>query len=115
MSNFVLYIHLVLGLLVLGAISANTLQKHRGLALSLISLAALTGAYNFMTRMTGAPKGWHALVGIKVLLALHAIAMVMLLARGNGDDSTRARWRKGALISGSLATVLGLYVSNVLR
>lgn len=115
MNNLVLYVHLGLGLLVLGAIAAAKLEQQRGVAISLVLLAALTGAFNFMTQMQGAPKGWHALVGIKILLALHVIAMVLLLARGNGDQAKRARWRKGALISGTLTAVLGLYVSNVLK
>ena len=115
MNNLVLYIRLGLGLLVLAAIFAGKLEQQRGIALSLVFLAALTGAYNFMTHMQGAPKGWHALIGIKILLALHVIAMVILLVRGNGEPAKRARWRTGALISGGVTALIGLYVSNVLR
>lgn len=75
----------------------------------------ISGAFNFMTRMTNPPAGWHALIGIKILLGLHAITMSFLLARGAGDPAKLARWRKGALGSAAIALLIGLYVSNIMR
>lgn len=75
-------------------------------------LLALTGAHNFMTRMEGAPTGWHAVVGIKILLGLHAITMVLLMARGGVDPAKFARWRRSAAISATVVIAIGLYYSN---
>jgi hypothetical protein len=64
--------------------------------------------------MAGAPSGWHALVGVKILLALHAIGVGLMIMRGV-DEAKLARLKKGALISATVVTLIGLYVSNVLR
>lgn len=115
MTTAVLHIHLALGLLILALIASARVRKFRGVAVAAALLAALTGAFNFMTRMKDAPAGWHALIGIKILLALHVIAMVFLLARGADSPEKEARWRKGALVSAILVTLIGLYYSNFAR
>lgn len=115
MATGSLHLHLALGIAFLALIWAQKASKLRALTLILALLLLLTGAFNFMTRMTGAPAGWHALIGIKILLALHALSMAVLLARGQTDPAKAARWRKGALISASLAAAIGLYYSNFAR
>ncbi len=115
MTNAVLYIHLGLGLLLLGVLAAGRVRQLRGTAVLAGVLLFLTGAFNFMTRMKGAPAGWHALIGIKILLALHVFAMVVLLARGTAPAEKAARWRKGALVSAVLTVLIGLYYSNIAR
>ena len=115
MTTAVLHIHLALGLLILALIASARVRKFRGLAVATALLSALTGAFNFMTRMKDAPAGWHAFIGIKILLALHVIAMVFLLARGADSPEKEARWRKGALVSAILVTLIGLYYSNFAR
>ncbi len=115
MTNAVLHLHLALGLLLLGFIAANRVRKFRGLAVTAALLAALTGAFNFMMRMKDAPAGWHAFIGIKILLALHVIAMVFLIARGTASPEKEARYRKGALASAAAVTLIGLYYSNFAR
>ncbi len=77
-------------------------------------LMLATGAFNFMTGMNDAPKGWHAVVGIKILLALHVIAIAFLIARGGIMADKRARMAKGALGSFAAAVVLGLVASYAL-
>jgi hypothetical protein len=114
MVNSVLYFHLALGLLLVGMIAARKVPAWRGPAVVAAILVVLTGAFNFMTTMAGAPKLWHALIGVKILLALHVVAITFLMARG-GDEAKLARWRKGALISGTLVIALGLYLSNFTR
>jgi hypothetical protein len=115
MNDAVLYIHLALGLFLLAALAASKIHQWRGGVLAAALLLVLTGAHNFMTRMTGAPKGWHAGIGIKILLALHVIAMVFLIARGTADPAKEARWRKGALASCVIVVLIGLYFSNFAR
>lgn len=115
MTTAALHIHLLLGLVILGLLAAAKVRRFRGLAAAAAVLALLTGAFNFMTRMKDAPSGWHAFIGIKILLALHVIAMVFLLARGADSPEKEARWRKGALVSAILVTIIGLYFSNFAR
>jgi hypothetical protein len=73
---------------------------------AILSLA--TGAHNFMTGMKDAPEGWHAVAGIKILLAMHAVAVALLAARGGLAAGRRARMAKGALVSLAITAVLGL-------
>lgn len=114
MNDALLYLHLVLALLLYALLLAGRVRPWRGLAVTAALLLALTGAHNFMVRMKSPPPGWHALVGFKILLALHVIAMVLLLARGASPEKER-RWRIGALASGAITMVIGLYYSNFAR
>jgi len=115
MNDLALYAHLACGLFLVAALAASKIKAWRAPALLATLLVALTGALNFMTRMKGAPAGWHAFIGIKILLALHVIAMVFLLARGAATPEKEARWRKGALASAVVVALIGLYFSNLAR
>jgi uncharacterized membrane protein (UPF0136 family) len=115
MSNAVLYVHLAFGLLLFWMIWAAKVRQMRGVAITSALLLLVTGAFNFMTKMKGAPAGWHALIGIKLLLALHVIGMVFLIARGTATAEKEARWRKGALMTGAVVMLIGLYYSNLAR
>lgn len=115
MNYALLYIHLVLGVFLLGALVLNKVRDWRLGVFGAAFLLVFTGAGNFMWRMTGAPAGWHALIGIKVLLALHVIAMCVLIARGTASPEKAARWRKGALASCAVVVAIGLYFSNFAR
>lgn len=111
MGELLLYIHLGLAVLLFGLILLNKVKAWRGVAVAASLLLLLTGAHNFMTRMAGAPQGWHAFIGIKMLLALHVIAVILLLARGATPEK-EARWRRSILITGTLVMLIGLYYSN---
>lgn len=115
MTNAVLYLHLILGLVLLWLLWAARVRQMRGIAVASALAVALTGAFNFMTKMKEPPPGWHALIGIKILLALHVIAMVVLLARGEAAPEKQARWRRGALATAALTILIGLYYSNIAR
>lgn len=114
MNDALLYLHLVLAVLILALLAASRVRRWRGAAITAALLLVVTGAHNFMTRMKSPPPGWHALIGIKILLALHVIAMVFLLARG-GSPVQERRWRLGALISAAVTMGIGLYYSNFAR
>lgn len=114
MGELLLYIHLAVAVLLFGLILLNKVKEWRGVAVAASLLLLLTGAHNFMTRMVDAPKGWHAAVGIKMLLALHVIAVVFLIARGATPEK-EARWRKSILVTGTLVMLIGLYYSNFAR
>jgi len=115
MTTGILHLHLALALLLFGLSLAGRIPSYRGLSASLAALLLATGAYNFMTRMQGAPPGWHMWIGIKTLLALHVLAIVLLSVRGTASPEKLSRWRKGALISASLTILIGLYFSNFAR
>jgi hypothetical protein len=115
MNTAVLHIHLALAILLGVIFLLNKLQQWRVPAALAALLLLLTGAHNFMTRMKDAPPGWHAGIGIKLLLGLHVIAIVFVIARGGSDPAKAARLRKGALYSLILTTLIGLYFSNFAR
>jgi len=111
MSTGILHLHLLLALILVVCLwKASGMWARMGAAVA--TLLLLTGLYNFMTRMTNPPPGWHAGIGIKLLLALHVIVVSFLIARG-GDKVPRLR--KGALISAALVILIGLYFSNIAR
>lgn len=115
MTNALLHTHLLLGAFLLAVLVMNKVKTWR-LGVLAASLGLLiTGGFNFMTRMAGAPAGWHAFIGIKLLLALHVIAMCVMIARGTAGPEKEARWRKGALVSCALVVIIGLYFSNFAR
>ena len=73
----------------------------------------LSGAWQFMLRMQDAPKGWHAVIGIKILLALHVVAVSLLLGREGTDQAKRARLARGAVMSGWLVVLAGAVLHNL--
>jgi hypothetical protein len=100
MAGAILHIHLALGLFLLVAIAAGKLGAWRAATVPAVLLALLSGAYNFMTRMAGAPGWWHAAAGVKILLG----------ARGGAAP---ARRRMVLIVSASLTVLIGLWLSNL--
>lgn len=115
MVNGMLIFHLALGMLLLTLIVRDKIETRKPLALGCAALVVLTGGYNFMTRMAGAPAGWHMMIGVKILLALHTIAMVVLVARGHDDPNKIERWRRNGFYSAVAVILIGLYYSNFAR
>ena len=68
----------------------------------------ISGTYNFLNT-TGLTPAYHAVIGVKFLLALHVFAVAILAARPN--NAARARQLTGVAISG--VTIVAL--SAVLR
>jgi hypothetical protein len=114
MATGILHLHLLLALIFFIALWRGGAVWGR-MAAALGILLALTGAFNFMTRMAGAPAGWPGFIGVKLLLGLHAIAVALLLLRSGVGAAKVARMKKGALISGALALLIGLYLGNFTR
>jgi uncharacterized membrane protein len=56
----------------------------------------ISGTYNFL-RKHGLPPAYHAIFGIKVLLALHVLAVLLIATRPNNEK--RSRQLTGAAIS----------------
>jgi hypothetical protein len=80
----------------------------RPVVLTTIALILISGTYNFLHK-TGLTPAWHAVFGIKALLALHVFA-VAAIATGQGS-TRRARQLTGVAISG----VIVILLSAVLR
>lgn len=114
MGDSLLYLHLAAAAALFAIIVFDKVKAWRGAAAICSILLLLTGAHNFMTRMVDAPAGWHPAVGLKVLLALHVVAVVFLIARGSTPEK-EARWRKSILVTGTLVMLIGLYYSNFAR
>ena len=70
-----------------------------------MALLVGSGIYQFLTK-PGFPKGYHMWFGIKMLFALHILAVYLLLALGRGDEAKQRRWLAGIAISGLVAIVL---------
>ncbi len=68
----------------------------------------ISGIYNFLNK-TGLTPAYHAVIGIKFLLALHVFAVAILAARRN--NLNRERQLTGVAISGVVIVIL----SAVLR
>lgn len=115
MNQALLYTHLAVGVFLLTALQMNKVKQWRLGVLGASLLMVVTGAFNFIWRMKDPPPFWHAIIGIKILLALHVIVMCLLIVRGTASPEKEARWRKGALISGAVVAVIGLYFSNFAR
>jgi hypothetical protein len=80
----------------------------RPFVLSAIAGILISGIFNFL-RKTGLTPAYHAVFGIKILLALHVFA-VLFLATGAGN-AKRSRQLTGVAISGVAIVIL----SAVLR
>jgi hypothetical protein len=115
MNTVLLHSHLALGAFLLLALAIDKVKAWRLGVLAAALALVVTGAFNFMWRMAGAPGGWHAFIGIKLLLALHVIAMCVMIARGTAGAEKEQRWRKSALGSCALVVAIGLYFSNFAR
>jgi uncharacterized membrane protein len=76
--------------------------------LTAIAGLIVSGIYNFLHK-TGMTSAYHAIFGIKILLALHVFAAVILAARP--DNQRRSRQLAGVVVSGIIIVIL----SAVLR
>jgi len=75
----------------------------------------VSGLYNFLMKVSTLPPGYHAVFGIKFLLALHVFAVATMLGRPGVDASKRQRQMTGVLISGAAILALGAYLRFLTR
>ena len=82
----------------------------RGIAVGAILVLLITGAFNYL--QTGAHSTrYHILLGIKLLLALHVFASVLLALRPK--NPRRRRQLAGAGISGVAIILIAVYLSQI--
>jgi hypothetical protein len=118
-TTLLTFTHIAGAILVLGGLfrahisGLNQVDRYQKWLTAGAILLVLSGALQFVHRMHGAPGGWHAIAGIKILLALHVIAVSLLLGRAGMDDAKRARLACGAVISGWVVVLLGALLHNL--
>ena len=78
------------------------------LRLAVITLI-LSGLYNLITK-ANLPPGYHMWFGIKMLLALHIIAVSFLLSSSSVTQERRTRMTTGVVISGGVTILLSAYL-----
>ena len=104
----------VLGGLLRAQISGmHVVDRYRNWLVGGVLALVVSGALQFVQKMPTAPRAWHIGIGIKILLALHVLAVSLLLARDDADEVKRARLTIGALISGGLVLLIGAGLHNL--
>lgn len=95
-----------------GSWSARTAAAFQPWAWRLSALLVISGFYNFLQK-TSTPKPYHMLFGIKFLLALHVMAIALLLGRSGTTESKASRWLTGVTISGLAITLISAYLRRL--
>ena len=93
-----------------GKVSDAAAGRFRGWVVAAIVVLLASGVYNYLE--TGAHSArYHILLGIKLLLALHVFASVLLALRSN--NPRRARQLAGAGISGVAVILIAVYLTQI--
>jgi uncharacterized membrane protein len=71
----------------------------------------VSGVYNY-SRKTGLTPAYHAVIGVKFLLALHVFAVALIAAKQ--DNPKRARQLTGVAVSGVTIVVLSAVLRQIL-
>jgi uncharacterized membrane protein len=85
-------------------------ERFRGWVIAAIVVLLITGVYNYMHTGAHSPR-YHILLGIKLLLALHVFASVLLALRPK--NPRRGRQWAGAGISGVAVILIAVYLSQI--
>ena len=75
-----------------------------------IACLVISGLFNFLTH-PGHTRYYHALFGMKILLALHVFAVAILIARPG--NKRRNRQMFGAAISGLTVILISNYLKGI--
>ena len=84
-------------------------NRFRPLLRLAIVLLIVSGIYNLVTK-ANLPPGYHMWFGIKMLLALHVIAVSFLLSSASVTQQRRTRMTTGVVISGGVIILLSAYL-----
>jgi uncharacterized membrane protein len=85
-------------------------ERYRVWVLLSIVLLVFTGIYNYLHTGRHTTR-YHVLLAIKLLLALHVFASTLLSTRPH--NPRRSRQLLGAAISGFLAALMAVYMSQI--
>jgi len=103
-----------------GSLEADGRQKlndglaaaFRPAALVAILALAASGLYNLMTKQA-VPSSYWMWFGVKALLALHIIAVSLLLGKTGVDGDKRGRWMTGIAMSGLAIMAISAYLRTL--
>ena len=118
-NTLVRWTHIAGAVIVLGGLlrahvsGLHVVDRYRNWLMAGALALVVSGAWQFVQRMPAAPRAWHIGIGIKILLALHVLAVSLLLARDDDNEAKRARLTIGALISGGLVLLIGAGLHNL--
>jgi len=88
-----------------------TAEKIRPLAFGGVAALLLSGLWNLATHFAGKPPQYHIVLSVKLLLALHVFAMLILAgAPGPARDARRPRMLASAAVSGIVILLLSAYL-----
>ena len=91
-------------------VNDGAVERFRGWVFTAIAVLLITGVYNYLHTGAHSPR-YHILLGIKLLLALHVFASVLLALRSN--NPRRARQLAGAGISGVAVILIAVYLTQI--
>jgi hypothetical protein len=114
------WVHIVSAIFLLGGVvfartalrgrwTDETAAAWRPWALRAVVGLVAGGLYNFLAKAS-TPSPYHMVFGVKVLLAMHIIAIALLLGKPGVDESKRSRWISGVVWSGLAVTLLSAYL-----
>ena len=103
-----------------GSLEADGRQKlndglaaaFRPAALVAILALAASGLYNLMPKQA-VPSSYWMWFGVKALLALHIIAVSLLLGKTGVDGDKRGRWMTGIAMSGLAIMAISAYLRTL--
>ncbi len=83
----------------------------RPLAFLGVGALLLSGLWNLAMNLPGKPVQYHMALGLKLLLALHVFAMLILAGAGGAErDARRPALLKSAAVSGVAVLLLSAYL-----
>jgi len=92
------------------ALNEATAKHFRGMVFAASGGLVLSGLYNYMLK-PGHSVQYHALFGIKILLALHVLSIAIVATAPN--NPRRARQLLGAAISGLAIVFISAYLKGI--
>lgn len=95
-----------------GGMSDQDAARFRQIALIAIVLLLISGTYNLLNKAS-TPSPYHAIFGVKVLLALHVFAVAVLLGKAGAPPGKRLRQMTGVAISGTVIAALSAYLRSL--
>jgi len=93
-----------------GKVSDTTSERFRAWVVAAIAVLLISGVYNYLQTGSHSTR-YHILLGIKLLLAAHVFASVLLALRPK--NPRRARQLAGAGISGVAVILIASYLSQI--
>ncbi len=91
-------------------------DRMRGPVIAVVVALVASGLFNLYRRSIlpgGLPAGYHMWFGIKMLLALHVIAVSLLFGKVGVEPAKRTRQLTGVVISGLLILAISAYLRSM--